>query len=62
MSRAIPQVRPGAERQVLEALKETVETLTARRPGVPRIRKLDANATLAQVVAKVNELIERLQV
>lgn len=58
---SIPQVpRPTQPRQGFDAaVKETLETITGRRAG--RIEKLPEGATLAEVVAKVNEIIDRLQ-
>jgi len=42
-----------------EAVKESIETLTGLRGG--RIAPLPATASAADVVAKVNEIIDRLQ-
>lgn len=42
-----------------QAVKENLEILTGRR--APPLQKLDATATLAEVIAKVNEIIDRLQ-
>lgn len=42
-----------------KSVKECLETLMGRRSG--RIEKLPANATLDDVIAKVNEVIDRLQ-
>lgn len=58
---SIPQVpRQDQPRQGFDAaVKETLETITGQRAG--RIEKLPAGASLADVVAKVNEIIDRLQ-
>lgn len=59
---AIPEVRQTIAielRRVLDPLKEITEIITAQRVGP--IMPLPANATLAQVVMKVNEILDRLQ-
>lgn len=58
---AIPQVpRGGQPREGFDvALKETLEVITGRRGG--SVQPLPADASLADVVAKVNEIIARLQ-
>lgn len=58
---SIPQVpRPTQPRQGFDAaVKETLETITGQRAG--RIERLASDASLADVVAKVNEIIDRLQ-
>lgn len=48
-----------ATRRTLDEIKETIEIITARR-GSP-IATLPASAPLADVVAKVNELLGLLQ-
>lgn len=58
---AIPQV-PRAEQPRTgfdQSVKETLEILTGRRGGA--VQPLPANASLADVVAKVNEIILRMQ-
>lgn len=59
--RAIPQVpKPDQSRQGFDsALKEVIEVIVGRR-GTP-IALLPANASNAEVIAKVNELILLLQ-
>lgn len=58
---AIPQTpKPGEPRQGFDvAVKETLETITGRRSN--KIEPLATTATLAQTIAKINELIELLQ-
>jgi len=57
---AIPPAPSDPQRARFDgALKECLEILMARR--VEPIRPLPADATLAQVVAKLNELLVRLQ-
>ena len=41
------------------AVKETLEVITGRRSG--QVKPLAADADLAAVVAKINEIIDRLQ-
>lgn len=59
--RAIPQVPAGDLQRVRfdEAVKEDLEYLMGQRGG--KIKPLEPTATLADVIAKVNELVERLQ-
>lgn len=61
MKRAIPQVpREGQPRAEFDqAVKENLEVLTGRRTG--RIQPLQPTATQAEIIAKVNEIIDRLQ-
>ncbi len=57
---AIPNIAPGLanEYAVLGALKENVEQITGQRGGT--IQPLSPAATLPDVVAKLNEVIDRL--
>jgi hypothetical protein len=63
MKPSIPNIPPSAvnsdRRQFDSAVKETLEVLTGKR-GV-RIEALQSTASLADVIAKVNEIIDRLQ-
>lgn len=43
---------------LLRPLKENVEILTGTRGG--SLTKLNSNATLAEVISKINEVIDRL--
>jgi hypothetical protein len=58
----IPSVKiaenPELERSI-RAAKETLEILTGARGG--KIARLPADAGLAAIVAKVNEILDRLQ-
>lgn len=58
---AIPQVPRGDQPRsgFDQSVKETLEVITGRRGG--SVQPLPADASLADVVAKVNELIARLQ-
>lgn len=61
---AISSVQGIADTQtakVLGELKEVVETVTARRPGVADIKHLLSNATTADIIIKINEMIDRMQ-
>lgn len=44
----------------LDAIQENIEIITGSRPNIGPIAQLPATATNAEVVAKVNELIARL--
>lgn len=45
---------------ILNAVKENIEIMTGARPGVGPILTLSAAATNAEIVAKINEIIARL--
>lgn len=58
--RAIPQVPQDPARQPFDqAVKENLEVIMGQRGG--RVEPLPPTATLPELVAKVNELIQRLQ-
>jgi hypothetical protein len=61
--RAIPQIPVSSVEHGRvafdQAIKEVIEVITGRRGG--QIQKLSADAGLSDVIAKVNEIIERLQ-
>lgn len=46
--------------QVLAAVKENIEVITGARAGSAQIATLDSTATTAQIIAKINEIIGRL--
>lgn len=48
--------------QAISALKENVEIITGARLGVGEIRLLEPAATTEQIIAKINEVITRLNV
>lgn len=58
---AIPQVpRPDQPRTGFDqAVKENLEILTGRRQG--QVKPLASTATTAEIIAKVNEIVERMQ-
>jgi hypothetical protein len=47
---------------VVNAIKENIEILTGSRVGVGEIRTLGTSATNDEIVAKLNEVIKRLNV
>lgn len=57
---AIPaiQAKDQSVHQILQAMKENIEILNGVRGGP--IATLGSDATLAQVVSKLNEVIDRL--
>jgi len=60
---AIPAVRTGQIEldRALSAMKETLDAITGQARNVQRMEPLTDSATLSQVVARVNQLVERLQ-
>ena len=44
-----------------EAVKENLEIITGRRPKVAKIEKLATTATTADIIAKINTLLDRIQ-
>lgn len=50
-----------ATRKVLDPLIEVVEGISGRRPRAGKIKPLPANAALPDVIAKINELLDRIQ-
>ena len=44
-----------------EAVKENLEIITGRRPKVAKIEKLATTATTADIISKVNALLDRMQ-
>lgn len=62
MSIKKPALGSASDPQFGERVKETLEILTAQRKGVAKIASLDtATATTAQIAAKVNEILDRMQ-
>lgn len=56
---SIPLVDDIPTRMYMIAVKENIEVLNGVRGG--RIDKLPASATMDEVIAKINEIIGRLQ-
>lgn len=46
--------------RIIEPMKANVEIMTGVRPGVDEITPLPTNASLAATIAKVNEIISRI--
>jgi hypothetical protein len=58
MKRAIPQ--PNANQlEINRAVKENIEQITGQRGG--RIKPLSESASNAEIIAKINEIVDRLQ-
>jgi hypothetical protein len=55
---ALPRSRQEASPSWVEAVTQNIEVITGR---YGRISKLPANADLSDVIAKINELLDRLQ-
>ena len=58
---AIPSTQPVADQTVaalLRPIKENIEILTGIRGGI--IAQLGENASNSEVIAKINEIIQRL--
>lgn len=56
------QLQDQSLNTVVNALKENIEIITGSRIGVGEIRSLAVPATNDQIVAKLNEVIRRLNV
>lgn len=53
---------PGPDEPGFDSsVKEIVEIITGRRGNVGKIAKLPTTATLADVISKVNAILDRLQ-
>ncbi len=48
--------------QAISAIKENIEIITGSRNGVGEIHVLEVTATTEQIIAKINEIITRLNV
>jgi len=61
---AIPAAHGGVVdptlQRMLIALKENLEIITGARPQLGEIDQLASTATTAEIVAKINEIISRL--
>lgn len=60
---AIPAIKGISEEvaKPLRAIKENIEEMRGRLPKQAKIKELPANASTAQIINKVNELLELLQ-
>jgi hypothetical protein len=60
---AIPAVmtgKPDLDR-ALSSIKQNLDVITGQARSVSRIQPLPATATLAEVIAQLNAVVERLQ-
>lgn len=57
--RKIPAIPPGADAKTVAALAKTVQYVTGQ--NAPVIQPLASTATTAQIIAKINEVIARMQ-
>ncbi len=51
---------PADMARVIEPIKQNLEIIMGARPGVPELDPLASTASLSDVIAKVNELVSRL--
>ncbi|MEY3766923.1 MAG: hypothetical protein RLZ03_1883 [Pseudomonadota bacterium] len=60
---AIPTVRTGQPDvdRAFDAIKQNLDAITGQARNVQRVPPLPANATLAEVITRINMLTERLQ-
>jgi hypothetical protein len=60
---AIPTVRTGDSNvdRAIDAIKQNLDVITGQTRGVDKFQPLPANASLSQVIARLNELVARLQ-
>lgn len=60
---AIPAVRTGQPEldRALAAIKQNLDAVTAQSRNVEKLAPLAPNATLQDVVARLNVVVERLQ-
>jgi hypothetical protein len=60
---AIPSIRTPdpAMNRVLEALKQNVDSITGQARNAEKLQLLPETASMADVIAKVNAIIDRIQ-
>lgn len=60
---AIPSVRTGQPEldRALDALKQNMDSITGQARNSGRLQQLPSNATTAQIINRLNEIVERLQ-
>lgn len=60
---AIPSIRTGQADldRALAAVKQNLDAITGQARNVDKLPPLPADATLAQVVARLNEITARIQ-
>lgn len=56
---AVPKASDAEMQRFLAPLKENLEIISGQRGG--QVQKLPSTATTAQIIEKLNELIDRLQ-
>lgn len=63
MKQAIPATRTGQHQldQALSAIKQNLDQITGQARGQERLAPLPSNATLAQVIERLNAIADRLQ-
>jgi len=59
MPRKVPSIPQGNGPASVDAMVKVVQYVTAQ--GAPTIQPLATTATTAQIIAKINEIINRLQ-
>lgn len=60
---AIPAVRTGKVDLdlALSSVKQNLDTITGQASNVTRFQPLSSGATLAEVIVRLNEIVDRLQ-
>jgi len=60
---AIPAVRTGKVDLdlALSSVKQNLDTITGQASNVNRFQPLSSGATLAEVIVRLNEIVDRLQ-
>jgi hypothetical protein len=60
---AIPTVRTGQPDvdRAFDAIKQNLDSITGQARNVERLQPLPADASMAQVIARLNEITARLQ-
>ena len=60
---AIPSVRTGQPEldRALGALKQNMDSITGQARNAGRLQPLPSSATMAQIISRLNEIVERLQ-
>lgn len=60
---AIPTVRTGQPNvdRAFDAIKQNLDAITGQTRGLDKLQPLSPTATLAQVITRLNEVVDRLQ-
>lgn len=56
-----PSIPSPSDPSFNEAVKETLEIITGRRPNVAKLAKLEGAASTSDIINKINELLDRIQ-